>query len=169
MLGLSVLSQLRIDKGKSADETDNFSCCRLFCGIVRPPPLFPLPWGACHTIPVFQPVPTRAFVKGRGTMRETFTAHEHNTSFPLFQTKKHFNMQPNKWITSESTDYLRLPSVTEFLIQENRNKRRFFLFFLSMSLYHWAFSVYFRFVTMTFILIDGNSEGNTRTIALRMR
>ena len=166
MLGLSVLSQLRIDKSKSADETDNFSCCRLFCCIVGPPPL------AQRSMPYHPSISASThscFCKGRGTMREPFTAHEHNTSFPLFQTKKHFNMQPNKWITSESTDYLRLRSVAEFLIQENRNKRRFFLFFLSMSLYHWAFFVYFRFVTMTFILIDGNSEGNTRTIALRMR
>ena len=68
-------------------------------------------------------------------MRETFTAHEHNTSFPLFQTKKHFNLQPNKWITSESTDYSRLPSVAEFLKQGNRNKRRFFfIIYVSISL-----------------------------------
>ena len=135
MLGLSVLSQLRIDKSKSADETDNFSCCRLFCGIVRPPPPFPLPLRSMPYHPSISASTHSCFFKGRGTMRETFTAHEHNTSFPLFQTKKHFNMQPNKWITSESTDYSRLPSVAEFLKQGNRNKRRFFfIIYVSISL-----------------------------------
>ena len=134
MLGLSVLSQLRIDKSKSADETDNFSCCRLFCGIVRPPP-FHLPLRSMPYHPSILASTHSCFFKGRGTMRETFTAHEHNTSFPLFQTKKHFNMQPNKWITSESTDYSRLPSVAEFLKQGNRNKRRFFfIIYVSISL-----------------------------------
>ena len=123
MLGFSVLSQLRIDKNKSADETDNFSCCWL---LVLFPPL-PLALRSMPYYPSILASTHSCFCKGRGTMRETFTAHEHNTSFPLFQTKKHFNMQPNKRITSESTDYLRLPSVAEFLIQENRNKRRFFL------------------------------------------
>lgn len=126
MLGLSVLSQLRIDKSKSADETDNFSCCWL---LVLFSPHLPLALRSMPYHPSILASTYSCFCKGRGTMRETFTAHEHNTSFPLFQTKKHFNMQPNKWITSDSTDYLRLPSVAEFLIQENRNKRRFFLFF----------------------------------------
>ena len=130
MLGLSVLSQLRIDKSKSADETDNFSCCWLLV-LFAPPPL-PLALRSMTYHPSILASTHSCFCKGRGTMRETFTAHEHNTSFPLFQTKKHFNMQPNKWITSESTDYLRLPSVAEFLI-ENRNKQGFFFIYVSIS------------------------------------
>ena len=129
MLGLSVLSQLRIDKSKSADETDNFSCCWLFCGIVRPP-LLPLPWGACHTIPVFRPVPTCAFVRGEALWGK-MSLPKNTTQAFHYSRQKHFNMQPNKWITSESTDYLRLPSVAEFLI-ENRNKQRFFFYYLCL-------------------------------------
>ena len=133
MLGLSVLSQLRIDKSKSADETDNFSCCRLFCGIVRPPPL-PLPWGACHTIPVFQPVPTRAFVRGEALWGKL--------SLPMNTTQAfHYSRQRNILTCNQTNELHRSRQITwDYLPWQNFSYKKteisdgFFFFFIYVSI-----------------------------------